>query len=50
MTETDIIVPIDVDETNFFIIYPNPVEAAKLLGSMASNYLWCEIPLNIPNG
>ena len=35
------------DETNFFILYPNPKVSAKILRSTASSYWWYEAPSNI---
>ena len=32
MTETDLITTMNFEETNFFILYPNPTVASKILG------------------
>ena len=37
MTETEITMSMKFEETNFFILYPNPTVAAKIIGSMISS-------------
>ena len=34
MTETDLTIPMKFDNTNFFILYPNPTLSAEVLGSI----------------
>ena len=36
MTETEITIPMKFDETNLFILSPNPIVAAKVVGEMYS--------------
>ena len=38
MIETELTMPMNFEETNFFMLYPNPTVAAKIVGSMASSY------------
>ena len=49
MTETDLNITMKFEEKKLSILYTNPVETAKVLGEMASSYLWCEITPNIPH-
>ena len=37
MTKTDIIIPMKLDKTYLFIIYPNPVDSEKVDVAMSSN-------------
>ena len=41
MTETNIIMSMKFDKTNFFILYTNTEYTEKLAGAMALNYLGC---------
>ena len=41
MTETNLVVPMKFDETYFFIIYTNPVDAAKVALAMAETSSGC---------
>ena len=38
MTETELTMPMKFEDTNLFIIYPNPIVASKIIVSIASYY------------
>ena len=42
MTETDLVVTIKIDETDFLILSPSPEYSTKVLLLIASNYLGCK--------
>ena len=49
MTETDLITPMNFDGVNFFILEPNPEDAANLLGTMDSTSREYSQYLKIPH-
>ena len=50
MTETELTMTVNFDETDFFTMSTNPIVAAKIVGSMDSYYWWYDKPSNIPHG
>ena len=47
MAETEITIPMKFDETNFFILSPNPIEPANIVGAMNLSSRCREIPSNM---
>ena len=50
MTQTDLTMPLNFEETKLFILSINPTVAAKIVGSMASSSWRYYKPSNIPHG
>ena len=49
MTETELTMTMKFEETNLFILYPNPTVSAEIVWSMDSSYWWYDKPSNIPH-